>query len=177
MLSALAMLILLVIGSSGVFYFSSFNYLQRQGLLQTGEHNPYGDHTGTLVLNDPLRDNSNGYSWSDGSDQNGSCQFTAEVYRIQTNVNNIWKGCDASPSFNNFTYEVQMSINHGRYGGVLFGGNMVHDRSYYLRISSNGFCNLFVYHGNITGNLLFSTDGSIRFHSLPQFIQEQEQPI
>lgn len=45
--------------------------------------NPYPPNTGTLVLNDPMQDNSRGYQWDHNSDNTGSCTFTGGVYHIR----------------------------------------------------------------------------------------------
>lgn len=45
--------------------------------------NPYPPNTGTLVLNDPMQDNSRGYLWDHNSDNGGSCTFTGGAYHIR----------------------------------------------------------------------------------------------
>src|SRR5260370_21532816 len=43
--------------------------------------NPYPPHTGSLALNDPLKDNSKGFRWDVGPFANGgSCSFTGGGY-------------------------------------------------------------------------------------------------
>jgi len=84
--------------------------------------NPYG---GTLVLNDPLRDNSLGH-WYQGSDSVSSCKFTGGAYhasfspgpRTSASVNAHF--CTASADFRNFAFEVQMTIIKGDFGVILF---------------------------------------------------------
>src|SRR5438132_348194 len=45
--------------------------------------NPYPPNTGTLVLNDPLTDNSRGYKWDESSfSGTGTCGFTGGAYHI-----------------------------------------------------------------------------------------------
>jgi hypothetical protein len=85
--------------------------------------NPYG---GTLVLNDPLRDNSLGH-WYQGSDRVSSCQFTAGAYHVRfspgprtsASTTTICTAL-ASADFRNFAFEVQMTIIKGDFGVIIF---------------------------------------------------------
>jgi hypothetical protein len=158
LLVGLTIFILLGIVGSSFFYFTSFNYLQRQALLQTGEINPYGDHTGKLVLNDPLRDNSNGYFWFVGNDKNGSCQFTTGVYRAFSTGKRDWYGCPIDSAYSNFTYEVQMQIKQGSYGGISFQGSSNSDKYYYLDIGNDKSCTLLTYQGDKNNLQLVDTN-------------------
>ncbi len=56
--------------------------------------NPYPPNTGTLVLNDPLTDNSRGYKWDESSfSGTDSCGFTNGAYHIveKTGINQVNK--------------------------------------------------------------------------------------
>src|SRR6266487_2358953 len=45
--------------------------------------NPYPPHTGSLALNDPLKDNSKGYRWDIGLFAHGGiCSFIGGSYRV-----------------------------------------------------------------------------------------------
>ncbi|HZT98055.1 MAG TPA: protein kinase, partial [Ktedonobacteraceae bacterium] len=100
-------LVLIVV--CGTFYFSSFNYIQRVSLLNEATSNPYASG-GTLALNDPLKDNSNGYFWSEGTSASngGTCTFTGGAYHV-TQSQPGYVACSANPTFNDFVYEVQMT--------------------------------------------------------------------
>src|SRR6266702_833709 len=63
-------LLVAVGGSVGFFYFTRSN--------QQIPYPPYG----TLALDDPLSDNSHGYSWSEGGDNSGTCDFTGGAYHV-----------------------------------------------------------------------------------------------
>jgi hypothetical protein len=83
--------------------------------------NPYPPGTGTLVVNDPLQDNSKGYGWGEFRTNSTACQFTAEIYEIDTPIH-IFQACYAksSPQFSNFVFEAQMKIVKGDCGAILF---------------------------------------------------------
>jgi eukaryotic-like serine/threonine-protein kinase len=85
--------------------------------------NPYG---GTLVLNDPLRDNSLGH-WYQGSDSVSSCKFTGGVYHVSFSPGPKTSASTsficwalASADFRNFAFEVQMTIIKGESGAIYF---------------------------------------------------------
>ncbi|HEV2580873.1 MAG TPA: protein kinase, partial [Ktedonobacteraceae bacterium] len=64
------LVVLIVLVSSGVLYFSNSNP-RRQSLLNAGIADPYMSSFSKIVMNDPLSDNSLGYSWPEGSDSSG----------------------------------------------------------------------------------------------------------
>jgi eukaryotic-like serine/threonine-protein kinase len=104
--------------------------------------NPYG---GTLVLNDPLRDNSLGH-WYQGSDSVSSCKFTGGAYhvsfspgpRTSASVNAHFCMALDSADFRNFAFEVQMTIIKGDFGAILF--RAPHDTAggYQFVVGQNG---------------------------------------
>jgi hypothetical protein len=69
------------------------------------------------VINDPLKDNSQGYTWDIQSDANGSCNFAQGHYLLAASAgldNGI--GCQAEApqgTFSNFVYQIQMTILSG----------------------------------------------------------------
>lgn len=74
---------------------------------------PYSPYRGTLVLNDPLRDNSQGYNWQELSDSYSSCAFTGGAYHVKI-IAGYFNTCTTSTNtdFDNFAYEV--NENHER---------------------------------------------------------------
>lgn len=100
----------------------------------------------TLVLNDPLINNSNGYNWDTQSDAGGTCQFTGDTYQITESQLNTVEYCLAhNTSFGgNFVYEVQMTIVQGTYGGLIFSDD-TNQKSYYFRWKEDGSYNLIYY--------------------------------
>jgi serine/threonine protein kinase len=81
----IGLVVLLILVGSGIFYFT-FNYSnsnRRQSLLNAGVVDPYLSNFSTLVMNDPLNDNSLGYSWREGvGSDGGSCTFTSGGYQV-----------------------------------------------------------------------------------------------
>jgi eukaryotic-like serine/threonine-protein kinase len=103
--------LLIVLGGIGFFYFT-----------RGTQQNPYPPF-GTLVLNDPLSDNSQGYAWYSYSTNKdgGACQFTGGAYHVSQSNAQYINFCNASnTNFSNFAFEVQMRIIQGDCGGVIF---------------------------------------------------------
>ncbi len=87
--------------------------------------------SGTAALSDPLSDNSNGHRWSEGTDNSGgSCQFAGGAYHAGETSTNFFETCNASPTFTNFAYQVQMQIIKGDDGGVAFRVNNTNSTFY-----------------------------------------------
>lgn len=129
---------LIVIGSLGTFYFTRFNYLQRMSLLNDAIPNPYPPQTGKLALNDPLRDNSNGYFWYEGAEANANCFFSGAAYHVTAQPPVFSHSCGADGSFTNFAYEVQMTIIKGDGGGIIFRQDAATNSAYYFGIGQDG---------------------------------------
>jgi hypothetical protein len=89
---------------------------------------PYPPFSGTLTLNDPLLNNSQGHGWDVYSmPVNNNCEFVNGGYEVtQQNQNNnsandISNSCVAEKtSFANFTFQVNMTITKGGCGGLEF---------------------------------------------------------
>ncbi len=112
--------------------------------------NPYPPHTGTLVLSDPLHDNSKGYQWETTTVTDaGSCGFTNNQYHViqSSTLGGIFIcSPQANPSLKNFTFQVQMTIVEGDAGGIAFRENQ---SNYYLfTIGSTGTYELDVVNPN-----------------------------
>src|SRR6266487_1736478 len=120
-------LLVAVGGSVGFFYFTRSN--------QQIPYPPYG----TLALDDPLSDNSHGYSWSEGGDSLGTCDFTGGAYHVNAIQQNQGKGCVASTNFSDFAYQIQMTIVKGDGGGdIIFRDDETKGNGYYFFIGQNG---------------------------------------
>jgi hypothetical protein len=100
-------------------------------------HYPFSS---TLVLNDPLTDDSHvgQYGW----DENTSCSFSAGSYHALEATAQHFHLCVANtPTYTNFTFEVQMAIKSGgvtAQGGVLFRADTNNDRFYVLFLDPQG---------------------------------------
>lgn len=103
--------------------------------------NPYG---GTLVMNDPLVDNSQGHQWREYNDTSlgNSCQFTNNAYHMVM-IGNYGGSCLAdATNFSNFAFQVQMTFfkygQHFSGGGLVFRGNSATSQYYVLKIFESG---------------------------------------
>ena len=105
----------------------------------------------TLVMNDPLQDNSMNNNWITSSSSSGGCGFSGGTYHATNSQTSSLKYCDAkSTNYSNFYYQITMNIIKGDGGGITFraqGGNSV--SFYFFLVTSNGFYYLDVYTNNI----------------------------
>ncbi|HTD18238.1 MAG TPA: LamG-like jellyroll fold domain-containing protein, partial [Ktedonobacteraceae bacterium] len=99
----------------------------------TGPTNTY-THSGTLGMNDPLRDNSQGHSWLEGTNSLGAtCQFTGGAYQSTQPNPGYFHACLAqATNYNNFVFEVQATLVSGDYMGLIF--RSASDNYYYFRV-------------------------------------------
>jgi hypothetical protein len=104
-----------------------------------------------LVLNDPLVDNSRGYNWDSGisgSTKFGTCNFIAGAYYVKAIQNGAYHYCAARQTdFSNFAYEVELTINSGDCGGIIFRADFTNFNYYYFSICQNGSNELLIFRG------------------------------
>ncbi len=102
--------------------------------------NPYPPHTGSLVLNDPLKDNNKGYHWDTGTfGTASSCTFTGGSYHVAVSMQGHVFACNAEAvNFADFTYEVQMTILKGDRGGLFFRQVGTQGPYYYFSMKTDG---------------------------------------
>lgn len=107
--------------------------------------------SGTPVLDDPLNDNSQGNAWN----IDNHCGFTGGEYHVTNNQSNSFEVCFAAPTFNNFAFQVQMTILQGDGGGIVFrtGGANAFGYRFFLGL------NYFDLH---YGNTLLASSSSFR---------------
>gem|GEM_PF-2120728 len=106
----------------------------------TGARNPYPPYTGTLVLNDPIHDNSKGSRWDEGTITNaGTCGFTGGAYHLHPLV----KGLICVPEASNLilsslVFEVKLTITQGDQAAVIVRLNQTNGTGYYFYITIAG---------------------------------------
>jgi serine/threonine protein kinase len=140
-------LLIAVGGSLGFFYFTRSNQQIPTSSTTTNnnQQSPYPPY-GTLALDDPLSDNSHGYSWSEGGDNLGTCDFTGGAYHVNAIQQNQGKGCVASTNFSDFAYQIQVTIVKGDGGGdIIFRDDETKGNGYYFFIGQNGSYELGTY--------------------------------
>lgn len=104
--------------------------------------NPYPPYTGTLVLNDPLRDDSAGYQWSEGKQsRNALCGFSGGAYHMSLSQ----KGFDyCGPNangliFSNLAFEATITILKGDAAGIWFRSSQSQGTRYLCFMDTQGF--------------------------------------
>ncbi len=159
-IALIGLLLLLVLAeSAGLLHFAAANHINATGAgaTATAVLNPHSLNRLTLLLNDPLRDNSKGYNWDVNT---GVCQFLAGGYLVRETQQGHFQYCIArATDFSNFAYQVQMTIISGDYGGLIFRADTVTGQYYYFRVGRDGSYVLarYVDNQNIHAHVL--TDG------------------
>jgi hypothetical protein len=116
-----------------------------------GSQNPYPPNTGTLVLNDPLTDNSRGYKWDEASfSGTDSCGFTAGAYHIVEKTGLICIPEAKNLVLSNFAFETNLKIVKGDNAGIAFRIDQVNKTFYSFDIASDGSYALQVYTNKYT---------------------------
>ena len=129
--------------------------------------NPYPPYGGTVALDDSLRDNSKGYRWEVGSDDDGICQFSNAAYAVDTAKTAYVQYCKAVKSpghFTSFAYQAQMSILKGDRGGLTFLVNDAQKTFYYFGIGQDGSYILDSFNGE-NATILLKGDASAFVHT------------
>ncbi len=119
------------------------------------EPNPYTPFEGNLVLNDVLKDNSQGYQWNELNDDTLYCQFADNAYRLrllpQSKYQIDW--CFANnTNYSNFAFQVEMTMTKGDCGGLIFR-NAGDRQLYYYCVTHEGGYGLYLYNKDNTGNV------------------------
>ena len=107
--------------------------------------NPYTTG-GTLVMLDPLTDNSRGFAWPQGTSADGACTFTSSGYQINSPKTQFYYYCSStSNTYSNFTFEVHVQITKGDCGGMIFRADTNAGKLYLFEVCTDGAYNLYNY--------------------------------
>ena len=130
----------------------------------TGFQNLYNNaSSGAPALDDPLRDNSKGYSWSESTNNvGGACAFTGGAYHVSQSNTNYFNYCAASTNFSNFVFEVQMKIIKGDAGGVIFRAHTKDNKFYVFYAGQDGSYEIFFCAANTCSTLTTGTSSAIK---------------
>jgi hypothetical protein len=132
--------------------------------------NPYPPNTGTLVVNDPLQDNSKGYGWPEGStvvNKNAAdvaaTNFAGGAYHIsRTAVGSFFRGPNAPDLiFSNLAFEVNVTLIKGDSTGLVFRVDPHVDRGYLFVLGALGNYALDTFDFTATNNYRVIRKGSI----------------
>jgi len=108
------------------------------------------DTTGTPALDDSLSDNTGKGGWDQGTNSLGNtgCVFTGGDYHAREAQLGYLQPCIAEePNFSNFVYQVQMIIDKGSQGGIIFRADSAKTQYYLFRIGTDGSYALDLYSG------------------------------
>lgn len=122
--------------------------------------------TGTLVLDDPLRDTGKGYQWDQTSLSGGRCAFANGAYHVTATQLGIIS-CNPQakvPALGNLTFQVQMTIISGDEGGLAFRVNQATTQFYYFGVTGDGSYHLDSVDGsfNLPNTLLQGSNAAIK---------------
>lgn len=178
LIALLIVLVLLLIGGGALIYYTTIyrpNQMRAQATATAAVQltgtarinatatalNPY-THSGTLVLSDPLSDNSKGVNWAQDP---VNCGFTGGAYHVKAPDPRYFDDCLANTtSYSNFAFEVQMQIVQGDGGGVLFRDQDTAQayRNYALDVYQDGSYNLNMYTGSNNPTLASGSSAAIK---------------
>jgi len=121
---------------------------------------PYPPTNGKLVLYDPLSTitNSEWFNYTDSS-FGGHCGFTGGTYHLSQAKTHRFYECASTSTFRNFAFEVQMRINSGDCGGLIFRSNSK-GQLYLLSICQSRSYQFYMYPDFSGNNIKTLTDGS-----------------
>ncbi len=141
----------------------------------TAQQNFYAQATnGNPATTDSLAKNSP-LNWNEyDSASNGGCIFNSGMYHVKEVQTGFFQTCFAQASnFSNFTFQVQMTILSGEYGGLVFRADDQNSKFYFLQLGSSGSYELFTYinnNGNNAKTLLSSYSTAIKGQNQPNLI-------
>ncbi|HZU67979.1 MAG TPA: hypothetical protein VFA09_11945 [Ktedonobacteraceae bacterium] len=116
------------------------------------------DTTGNPMLTDALTDNTGGNRWDEGLTGNGNtgCFFNQDYHAREAQTNFLQPCYADATNFSNFVYEIQMTIDQGSQGGILFRANKSQGQFYLFRVGVDGSFTLEIYNNNTSVKMLSS---------------------
>jgi hypothetical protein len=140
------LIVLVIVGSGGLLIITLIHQSGNGNALatatarsapRTAQAGPSFPFSNTLLLSDPLRDNSKGKKWEEDGDSSGSCSFIGGVYHASISLQNRFRACIAlNFHASNFSYQVQMQVLKGDCGGLIFRRSG--PKFYYFRVCGDG---------------------------------------
>jgi hypothetical protein len=131
---------------------------------QVSAYPSYLSGHGTLAFVDPLHQ-ENGSQWPPfQNSEGGACQFSAGAYHVSQLPTNYYNWCHPNEAFNNFAFEVQLTITEGACGGMIFREQGDGLNLYYYAICADGAFGVLKYfsHGSAT---TLQANGSSAIHA------------
>jgi hypothetical protein len=156
---AVVSILAVVILISAIGFVVVGHYLHASRFVATPQHatapaslavNPYGGG-GTLTLDDPLRDNSQGNNWvENAASGDGGCTFKDSVYYAKLDKE-AYATCSGGPSFKNLAMQAQVKVLKGDCGGIIFRSDPT-GHHYLFEICPDGGYGVYVYFGTSGDN-------------------------
>jgi hypothetical protein len=116
------------------------------------------DTSGNPTLTDDLTDNTGGNRWDEGLTGNGNtgCFFNQDYHAREAQTNFLQPCYADATNFSNFVYEIQMTIDQGSQGGILFRADKSRGQFYLFRVGTDGSFTLEIYSNNASVKMLSS---------------------
>lgn len=152
MIALIVLLMLVLSGGSGVaYYLAVMRPLQTsaQTKIVFGADTATPNHvlsqtlyaqatSGTPVLHDPLSA-QDANQWDELDQSDAGCAFVNNAYQVSSLKSGLIVDCFAiHTEFRNFAYQVQMVMQEGDGGGIIFRAESSESRFYYFRVSTGG---------------------------------------
>ncbi len=116
--------------------------------------------SGTPALNDSLVQNSASQWDTYDLAANGGCIFSNGAYHVKELQQHFFQPCFANtPTFSNFTFQVQMTILSGDVGGIIFRANAQSNKFYLLQFGVDKSYQLYLYVSNSSSSSKTLLDG------------------
>ena len=113
--------------------------------------------TGTVALNDAMKDNTGGNQWQ----EDANCAFNQNVYEVKEAHQNTFITCFAQgTTFSNFSYRVLMTVISGDCSGIAFRGDVNSNKQYYYEVCQDGTYALLLFDGSTDKYLIRPTGSS-----------------
>ncbi|WP_126595770.1 helix-turn-helix domain-containing protein [Dictyobacter aurantiacus] len=125
---------LIVVASAAFIAFSS-------GFISISPSDPYPPRTGHLVLDSTLQQQDPAINWQEGTNASDArCTFKNNTYVAYQPLTGYFHACIAQKTdYTNFAYEVEMTIEQGDFGGIVFRSEDGIDGRFYLfRVHTDG---------------------------------------
>lgn len=104
-------------------------------------------YQGTLALADPLNW-ANTWQESTNTGWGGQCRFLGVGYQISESVDGHFYNCNESNVYQNFVFEVKMTVDQGDCGGLLLRESTDDSKFYFFNVCRDGTYNLYKYVSN-----------------------------
>jgi transcriptional regulator with XRE-family HTH domain len=157
LLSLIALVILIIVGSVGTLFFHVRDGATTQAN-KTQAYPGYLSEKGTLAFFDPLSQEG-GSKWNSyiANSTGGACQFIRGAYHASQQPNSYFRWCPTQGTFSNFAFEVQLTIMQGDCGGMTFR-NDYNWHFYFFHICQNGTYKVIKYMRNSGYDLKYLQD-------------------